>query len=224
MGLGVAAQSSGAVQPRFGRYQRQALGCEADADQWNGSKWVGNDIPDFNTAPPGSKTGPFIMQQEGLGRLFALDKLAEGPFPEHYEPMEPRLALTRCTRRWSPARWCGCMKKTPFRLGKKDKFPYVGTTYRLTEHFHTWTKHALLNSIAQPEQFVEISEGLAKSKGIANGDWVKVSSKRGFIRAVAVVTRRLRTLNVNGQQVETVGIPLHWGLKAWPAKATSPTP
>ena len=51
--------------------------------QWNGSKWVGNDIPDFNTAPPGSKTGPFIMQQEGLGRLFALDKLAEGPFPEH---------------------------------------------------------------------------------------------------------------------------------------------
>ncbi len=68
------------------------------------------------------------------------------------------------------------------RLGKKDKFPYVGTTYRLTEHFHTWTKHALLNSIAQPEQFVEISEGLAKSKGIANGDWVKVSSKRGFIQ------------------------------------------
>ncbi len=59
----------------------------------------------------------------------------------------------------------------------------------------------MLNSIAQPEQFVEISEGLAKSKGIANGDWVKVSSKRGFIRAVAVVTRRLRTLNVNGQQV-----------------------
>ena len=81
--------------------------------QWNGSKWVGNDIPDFNTAPP-SKTGPFIMQQEGLGRLFALDKLAEGPFPEHYEPMETRLALTRCTRRWSPARWCGCMKRTPF--------------------------------------------------------------------------------------------------------------
>ncbi len=82
--------------------------------QWNGSKWVGNDIPDFNTAPPGSNTGPFIMQQEGLGRLFALDKLAEGPFPEHYEPMETRLALTRCTRRWSPARWCGCMKRTPF--------------------------------------------------------------------------------------------------------------
>ena len=56
--------------------------------QWDGAKWTGNDIPDFNTAPPGSATGPFIMQPEGLGRLFALDKLAEGPFPEHYEPME----------------------------------------------------------------------------------------------------------------------------------------
>lgn len=82
--------------------------------QWNGSKWVGNDIPDFNTAPPWSNTGPFIMQQEGLGRLFALDKLAEGPFPEHYEPMETPLGTNRCTRRWSPARWCGCMKRTPF--------------------------------------------------------------------------------------------------------------
>ncbi|MEI6913316.1 molybdopterin dinucleotide binding domain-containing protein, partial [Klebsiella pneumoniae] len=65
------------------------------------------------------------------------------------------------------------------RLGKKDKFPYVGTTYRLTEHFHTWTKHARLNAIAQPEQFVEISEGLAQAKGIANGDRVTVSSQRG---------------------------------------------
>jgi formate dehydrogenase major subunit len=38
--------------------------------------------------------------------------------------------------------------------------------YRLTEHFHYWTKHARLNAIAQPEQFVEIGEELAK-KGIA---------------------------------------------------------
>ena len=65
-------------------------------------------------------------------------------------------------------------------MGKKEQFPYVGTTYRLTEHFHTWTKHALLNAIAQPEQFVEISETLAAAKGINNGDRVTVSSKRGF--------------------------------------------
>ena len=59
--------------------------------QWNGTKWTGNDIPDFNTAAPGSGTNPFIMQPEGLGRLFAIDKMAEGPFPEHYEPMETPL-------------------------------------------------------------------------------------------------------------------------------------
>jgi len=99
------------------------------------------------------------------------------------------------------------------RRGTHKDFPYVGTTYRLTEHFHTWTKHARLNAIAQPEQFVEISEGLAKAKGITTGDTVKVSNKRGFIRAKAVVTPRIRTLNVNGQQVETIGIPLHWGFE-----------
>ncbi len=74
-------------------------------------------------------------------------------------------------------------------LRDEGEFPYVGTTYRLTEHFHTWTKHALLNAIAQPGQFVEISETLAAAKGIANGDYVKVSSKRG------------------------VGIPIHWGFE-----------
>lgn len=66
------------------------------------------------------------------------------------------------------------MNKTRCGWGKKEQFPYVGTTYRLTEHFHTWTKHALLNAIAQPEQFVEISETLAAAKGINNGDRVTV--------------------------------------------------
>ena len=96
-------------------------------------------------------------------------------------------------------------------MGKAEQFPYVGTTYRLTEHFHYWTKHALLNAIIQPEQFVEIGERLANSKGIAHGDTVKVSSNRGYIKAKAVVTKRLRTLKVNGKEVDTIGIPIHWG-------------
>ncbi|EJS91300.1 FdxG, partial [Pasteurella multocida subsp. multocida str. Anand1_cattle] len=62
-------------------------------------------------------------------------------------------------------------------LGTSADFPYVGTTYRLTEHFHYWTKNVLLNVIAQPEQFVEIGEALAAEKGIKHGDIVKVSSK-----------------------------------------------
>ncbi|EBK5566052.1 hypothetical protein DO260_01270 [Salmonella enterica] len=181
--------------------------------QWNGAKWTGNDIPDFNNAAPGSGTNPFIMQPEGLGRLFAIDKMAEGPFPEHYEPMETPLGTNPLHPNVVSNPAARLYEEDALRMGKKEQFPYVGTTYRLTEHFHTWTKHALLNAIAQPEQFVEISETLAAAKGIANGDYVKVSSKRGFIRAVAVVTRRLRTLHVNGQQVETVGIPIHWGFE-----------
>jgi formate dehydrogenase-N alpha subunit len=181
--------------------------------EWNGTQWVGNDVPDYNTAAPEQNAGPFIMQQEGLGRLFALNKLAEGPFPEHYEPIETPIGTNPLHPNVVSSPVARMFKADAARIGNSKEFPYVGTTYRLTEHFHTWTKHARLNAIAQPEQFVEISETLAKSKGISNGDSVKVSSKRGFIRAKAVVSRRIKTLNVNGQQVETVGIPLHWGFE-----------
>ncbi|WP_114414782.1 molybdopterin dinucleotide binding domain-containing protein, partial [Shigella boydii] len=137
----------------------------------------------------------------------------EGPFPEHYEPIETPLGTNPLHPNVVSNPVVRLYEQDVLRMGKKEQFPYVGTTYRLTEHFHTWTKHALLNAIAQPEQFVEISETLAAAKGINNGDRVTVSSKRGFIRAVAVVTRRLKPLNVNGQQVETVGIPIHWGFE-----------
>ena len=96
-------------------------------------------------------------------------------------------------------------------FGTADKFPYIGTTYRLTEHFHFWTKHARLNAIVQPEQFVEIGEELAKEKGIKAGDHVKVKSMRGFIVAVAVVTKRLQSMTVAGKKVHHVGMPIHWG-------------
>jgi anaerobic selenocysteine-containing dehydrogenase len=81
-------------------------------------------------------------------------------------------------------------------FGTAKDFPYVATTYRLTEHFHYWTKQSKINAIMQPEQFVEIGEDLAKEKGIAVGDKVKVRSNRGFIKAVAVVTKRIKALDV----------------------------
>lgn len=96
-------------------------------------------------------------------------------------------------------------------MGTVDKFPYVATTYRLTEHFHYWTKNVRINAILQPEQFVEISEVMAKELGIANGSRVKVSSNRGYIKAVALVTKRLRPLTIEGKTVYHVGIPIHWG-------------
>jgi formate dehydrogenase major subunit len=98
-------------------------------------------------------------------------------------------------------------------FGKAADFPHMATTYRLTEHFHYWTKHVRLNAIIQPEQFVEIGEDLAHEIGVAAGDRVKVSSNRGHIVAVAVVTKRIKPLMIDGKKVQTVGIPLHWGFK-----------
>lgn len=180
---------------------------------WNGDKWAGVDIPDYSNAAPGTDVGPFIMQPEGMGRLFAIDKMAEGPFPEHYEPFETPLGTNPLHPNVVSNPAARVFKSDFEAMGKADKFPYVGTTYRLTEHFHFWTKHALLNAIAQPEQFVEIGERLAAEKDIKQGDTVKVSSKRGYIKAKAVVTKRIRTLNVHGREVDTIGIPIHWGFE-----------
>lgn len=178
---------------------------------WDGAKWVGIDIADYSNAPPNSGVVPFIMQPEGMGRLFAIDKMAEGPFPEHYEPFETPLGTNPLHPNVVSNPAARVFKDDLAQMGKAEQFPYVGTTYRLTEHFHYWTKHALLNAIIQPEQFVEIGERLANSKGIAHGDTVKVSSNRGYIKAKAVVTKRLRTLKVNGKEVDTISIPIHWG-------------
>jgi len=182
---------------------------------WNGTSWGGADVPDYKAdEDPALGMGPFIMIPEGVGRFFAKGAMAEGPFPEHYEPFETPLAQNLLNPGQkdalnNPA--ARVFKDDRAAFGKVDQFPHVATTYRLTEHFHYWTKHARMNAILQPEQFVEIGEALGKELGIASGDRVKVSSNRGFIKAVAVVTKRLRDLTVDGRQLHTVGIPIHWG-------------
>ena len=137
--------------------------------------------------------------------------------------LKRRSEPTRCTRTWSLTRPLASSKAISSRW-VRPKFPYVGTTYRLTEHFHYWTKHALLNAIAQPEQFVEIGEKLANKLGIGHGDTVKVSSNRGYIKAKAVVTKRIRTLKVDGKDIDTIGIPIHWGYEGVAKKALLPIP
>jgi len=98
-------------------------------------------------------------------------------------------------------------------FGSAKDYPFIATTYRLVEHFHYWTKHSELNAIIQPESIVEISEALAKERGIKSGDKVKVTSARGFVKAKAVVTKRMKALDVDGQKVYHVGIPIHYGFK-----------
>ena len=184
---------------------------------WNGSSWGGADIPDFKVdEDPAHGMGPFIMNPEGVARFFARNQMAEGPFPEHYEPFETPLARNPLNPDQpqalnNPAARVFDEDRKAF--GKSDRYPHAATTYRLTEHFHYWTKHVRLNAIIQPEQFVEIGVALAQELGIVSGDRVKVESNRGYIKAVALVTKRLRVLQVDGKPLHHVGIPIHWGFK-----------
>jgi len=184
---------------------------------WAGDKWAGSDVPDIR--PDANPTDadavrPFIMTAEGVARLFAPSGMADGPLPEHYEPFETPLTINpmhpeNAKAKSNPA--ARVFKGDMEAFGTPKDFPYVATSYRLTEHFHYWTKNVLTSAVIQPQQFVEIGEELAKEKGVANGDWVKVTSNRGFIKAVAVVTKRIPSLDVDGKRVHTVGLPNHWG-------------
>jgi formate dehydrogenase major subunit len=184
---------------------------------WNGSSWAGGaDVPDMRPdAAPDQGVGAFIMNPEGVARLHAVG-MAEGPFPEHYEPFETPVGVnlmcpTNPKAVSNPA--ARVYKGDMEAFGKKEEFPYAATTYRLTEHLHFWTKHSRSNAIVQPAPFVEIGEELAKEKGIKQGDMVKVRSNRGEVRAACVVTKRIKALEVNGKKVHHVGIPIHWGFK-----------
>jgi formate dehydrogenase major subunit len=184
---------------------------------WSGTAWVGADVPDFKVdEDPTHGMGPFIMNAEGVARFFARTFMAEGPFPEHYEPFETPLNSNPLspnnpqTLNNPAARVFDDDRKA---FGKPDQFPHAATTYRLTEHFHFWTKHARMNAIIQPEQFVEIGDALGKELGIVSGNRVRVTSNRGYIEAVAVVTKRLRALQVEGKTLHHVGIPIHWAFK-----------
>ncbi len=140
--------------------------------EWNGTSWVGFDVPDYGlTVAPDKDVGPFIMNPEGVARLFTRGLMRDGPFPAHYEPFEsPQANLPAPKIRGNPA--SRIFKRDLAQLGNSTDFPYAATSYRLTEHFHFWTKHARVNAILQPEFFVEISEQLAAEKGIVKGGWV----------------------------------------------------
>jgi len=184
---------------------------------WNegAKRWVGNDVVDFKVdSNPKDHMGPFIMNAEGVGRLFTpLAILADGPFPEFYEPMEsPVENLLHPKQQNNPV-----VKKfsTPSdKYGTKQTgFNVVCTTYRLTEHYHYWTKNNPMNVQLVPEPFVEIPMELASEIGIKGGDHVKVSSARATYIAKAMVTHRIRPMTVNGEKLYQIGIPIHFGYR-----------
>lgn len=181
--------------------------------KWNPSKgesggWDG-DVPDGGGAPM-NKGGhyPFIMKGDGHACVFG-PGMAEGPFPEHYEPWETPVenAMSKQTNNPAFKIW------HPDEQGKPDKYPIVCSTYRVSEHWQggQMTRNMPWVIEAMPEPFVEMSEELAREKGIENGDKVIVESARGKVEVVAVVTKRYKPFKMNGNTVHQVGVIWHWG-------------
>jgi formate dehydrogenase major subunit len=194
---------------------------------WDGTKWTGYDVPDFvvNKPPtakakPGgigldahSGTDPFIMKPDGVGWLYVPTGLVDGPLPTQYEPAESPVHNPMYKQQSSPVLKYWKESGNPLAIVGDPKFPYVMTTYRLTEHYLAGAMSRWLPWLAelQPELFVEISPELAQEKGIQNLDWVRISSPRSQVRAKALVTRRLRPLQIDGRTIHHVGMPWHWG-------------
>ncbi|NPV89851.1 MAG: formate dehydrogenase-N subunit alpha [Firmicutes bacterium] len=189
--------------------------------------WEGDDVPDFiKTNAPTSPTGtmPFIMHPDMVGGLYVTNgTMKEGPFPEHYEPWETPTQNKINRLSFNPmAKVFDKNQSTP------DKYPIVATTYRLVEHWQTGALTRNLPWLAElmPNMFVELSEELAKEKGIENGNKVIVSSSRGDIEAIACVTKRFKPFNINGKKVHEMGLVWQFGFKGYakgdPANRLSP--
>ena len=176
---------------------------------WNGREWIG-DVPDYGRTTPPDAAGAFIMTEEGVARLFS-SHLADGPFSEHYEPVEsPSPNALHDNVPINPViRWYDGVRETL--ANGDDDYPYACTVYRVVEREHFVTSNVPLLVETMPDFFVELPEGLAEEKGIPNGSQVRVWSKRGEVQGTAIVTKRIKPLRVNGKVVWTVGIPVHWG-------------
>ncbi len=193
-------------------------------------KWTGYDIPDFpvNKAPnytpaPGasgmdaiSGSDPFIMKPDGRGWLFVPKGLKDGPLPAHYEAAESPVHNAMYTQQSNPAAMF-FKKRKDNRLAEvgDERYPIVVTTYRLTEHHVSgpMTRWMPWLNALQPALFAELSPELAEERNIQHGSWMVISTPRGEIEARAMVTRRLRPLQIAGRQVHQIGLPFHWGFQ-----------
>ncbi len=185
------------------------------AYDWESGSWKG-DVPDGGWPPMRRPTGEvnpagrraFIMLPDGQAALFA-PGLADGPFPEHYEPLESPATNLLSGTALSPA----VTVWRPDEIGTSEEYPIVGCTYRVSEHFQSGGMTRNMPWLVElvPNNFVEMSTELAADRGIRNGDLVRVKTIRGDIEVYAVVTRRFKPFNVDGRTVHQIGIPYHFG-------------
>jgi formate dehydrogenase major subunit len=200
---------------------------------WDEEKalWTGHDIADFDASksphyrPPIGALGaealagndPFVMQADGKGWLYVPAGLVDGPMPTHYEPQESPIANPLYKQQRSPVREVYSHEHNRYHPSGDEPgaevFPYVATTYRLTEHFTAggMSRWSAYLSELQPEMFCEVSPELAEERGLDNGGWATIISARNAIEARVLVTARIAPLTVAGRTVHQVGLPFHWG-------------
>jgi formate dehydrogenase major subunit len=179
--------------------------------RWTGpeTKWEG-DVPDGGWAPMNMEGTryPFIMKPEGFSYIFGPGR-TDGPFPEHYEPLESPIANPLSGTQHNPAITIWRAEE----IGSASEYPIVCSTYRVTEHWQAGQMTRNLPWLVElmPEMFVEMSEELAAELGIENAEWVTVESKRGSVQGKAMITKRFKPYQLNGQTVHQIGLPWHWG-------------
>jgi formate dehydrogenase major subunit len=194
---------------------------------WDGEQWTGCDTPDFamNKRPEASADPngigldghggchPFIMKPDGVGWLFTPNGLVDGPLPTHYEPVESPVENLLYHQQNSPILKYWKHAENLLADVADERFPFVMTTFRLTEHYLAGAMSRWNAWLAElmPELFIEVSPELAQEKGISNQQRVKVSTPRGRIEARALITGRLRPFLIGGRCVHQVGMPWHWG-------------
>jgi formate dehydrogenase major subunit len=197
------------------------------------AKWTGTDVPDFvatkrpdmrpdwSRRPHGMDAlggdAPFIMEADGKCQLFAPTGLKDGPLPTHYEPMEGPVANPLYSQQSNPTAKTWARAGNELHAPEDPRFPYVFTTYRLTE-LHCG---GIIGRVAphtaelQPEAFVEISPELARELHIEHLGWTVLSTLRGDIEARAMVTERMRPFTINGRIVHQVGMPWVFGWEGY---------
>jgi formate dehydrogenase major subunit len=201
----------------------------------DGERWTGHDVPDFAPGmrpdyvpPEGARAQealrgdePFVMQADGRAWLYAPSGLVDGPFPTHYEPHESPFANALYREQCNPARQRYPRKENPYHASGgqpgAEVFPYVMTTYRLTEHHTAGGMSRGLPYLAelQPEFFCEVSPELASERGLEHTGWATIVTARAAIEARVLVTDRLAALTVEGRPVHQVGLPYHWGSRGY---------
>jgi formate dehydrogenase major subunit len=199
-------------------------------------RWTGDDIPDFDEQkPPGYEppegakgpdaiagNHPFIMQADGRGWLYVPQGLEDGPLPTQYEPHESPFGNPLYSQRANPRRQRNDdLAEDPYNPvdGEpgSDVFPYVVTTYRLTEHHAAGGMSRFVPHLAelQPQMFVEVHPELARERGLEHGGWATIMTMRSAIEARVLVTDRMRPVRMNGQVRHQVGLPYHWGQRGY---------